>query len=109
MRGIILLSTGLVTLALLVASGQGQEKDKIKGFLPPGWKDLGLTAAQKEKIYTILGQYKVKQDALEEQKKALKIEEKGELSKVLTDDQKELLRKITLGESTKKEVEKDKK
>lgn len=109
MRGFILLGAGVLTIALLVSSGQSQEKEgKIKGMLPPGWKDLGLTAAQKEKIYGIMAQYKAKAEALDEQKKALKLEEKGEMSKVLTDTQKELLRKITLGEVGREPV-KDKK
>jgi hypothetical protein len=87
---------GLVTLcaALLVSAGATQEgkKDdtkKTKGILPPGFKDLGLSADQKTKIYSVQSEYKTKIAELEKKIKELKADESREVFKVLTDDQRE--------------------
>lgn len=104
---------GLVGLILVVPFGVSGDKDKkietkVKGMLPAGWKGLKLEASQKEKIYEIQKMYRTKIDALEDQIAELKAQEKGAMFKVLTEDQKTLLRKIITGEDTKdKAVVKD--
>ena len=107
MRLTALLGVGVLGVAFLVGSSEGggakKEKDtKAKGFLPQGWKDLSLTAAQKEKIYEIQTKYKAKHEDLKDQEKKLKQEEKSDLVKTLTDEQKETLKKNALGEGATK-------
>ena len=115
MRWTVLLGVGILSVALLVSGSEGgggggepkKGKDgKATGFLPQNWKELNLTAAQKEKVYETQAKYKAKLEALKEQEKALKQEEKADLGKILTDDQREMLRKIVVGENTKKKDEK---
>src|SRR5437763_289131 len=104
MRWSALLGLCILGVAFLVGTsdGGGEKKDKLKGFLPQGWKDLNLTAAQKEKAYELMGTYKKKLEALKDQEKTLKQEEKADLAKILTDEQKEQLKKAVVGETTPK-------
>ncbi len=98
------LCLALASLVLLVASGSGQDakkETKIKGTMPPGWKALNLSAEQKDKVYTLRADFKAKINKLEEQIKELKAQEKTELFKVLTEEQKTLLRKLTIGDDGK--------
>jgi Spy/CpxP family protein refolding chaperone len=113
----------VIVMALFLGGGSlGQDKKtddkkdpptKLKGQLPPNWKKLGLTDAQVQQVYKIQADYDVKINALQEQIKKLKGEEKGELMKVLTEAQKARLKEITEGkggESTtppKPDVKKD--
>jgi hypothetical protein len=94
---------GLVVmgLALVVTGGVSQEPKKSKGQLPPGWKKLDLSKEQILKIYIIQGEYKSKIKSLEEQLKSLRDKERSEMVKVLTSTQREMLRKLVLGEETK--------
>ena len=106
-RGSMLFGVSILGLALLVGTSASQDKkDKAKGQLPPGWKDLELTAAQKEKVYEINAEYKVKIDELTKKVKELEQQRNKARVAVLTDTQKELLAKITLGETKKKEEKK---
>ena len=95
-------------LALLTAGGSlGQDKKtgddkkeppaKLKGQLPPNWKKLGLTEDQVQKVYKVQADYDSKVEALQEQIKKLRQEEKGDLIKVLTDAQKSRLKEINEG------------
>jgi hypothetical protein len=125
------LSIGGICLVLLLsgtgASGQDKkEPDKKdttskKGLLPSGWKKLGLSDDQMQKIGSIRGQYKPKIDELKAQYKKLKAdeeklkaEENQELVKVLTEDQRnKLIRMIAekagvVPSTDKTEVKKDK-
>ncbi len=77
-----------VGIGLLVSVGASQEKDKIKGFLPAGFKALNLTEEQKTRIYSIQKEFKAKFADLDEKLKATKMAERVELMKVLTEDQK---------------------
>src|SRR5262249_39445991 len=96
---------------------------KGKGSLPTYWKSIGLSDEQKTKIFSIRGEYRTKIDALRQQIVQLEKQERGELEKVLTDDQKKQLKKIieskvpgaeggskddTKKEDTKKSVEEKK-
>src|SRR5437868_13789606 len=93
-----LFGLGLLGLILIVGVGitQDTKKDdkkeekkdekKVKGFLPPGFKDLGLIASQKETIYKILAEYKGKINELDKQIKELKKQEQQDIFKALTDE-----------------------
>jgi hypothetical protein len=87
---------GLVLLAGGPTVGQEKKADKedpkIKGAIPAHWKDLNLTADQKQKVYKVHADYKPKIDELEKKVKDLKAEEYAEKVKVLTDDQKKKLK-----------------
>ena len=106
---------GMITLAgaLLVSAGATQEKKdkeepkKPKGMLPQGFKDLGLSADQKSKIYSLQTEYKTKIVELEKKVKDLKAEETAAVFKVLTDDQREKYLKAK-GVETKKDKDKEK-
>jgi Spy/CpxP family protein refolding chaperone len=92
----------VVLLVAALAAGPGQSGDNkkdpvIKKLLPPNWKKLGLTDEQKQKIYTIRGNYGTKMDALKAQLDTLKKQEQKELMAVLTEEQKTNLRKILSG------------
>ncbi len=92
---------GIVTLALalLVSAGGTQDAKKeggdkkappkIKGALPPGFKDLGLSKAQIEKIYAAQVEHRTKIAELQTKINELKKAENAEVFKVLTDDQRE--------------------
>jgi hypothetical protein len=90
---------GVAVLAMAILVGSSDGQGKTKGQLPQGWKDLGLTAAQKEKVYEINAKFKARLDQLDEQEKAIRAEMKAEQFKVLTDDQKEKLKKLVTGEA----------
>src|SRR5438309_8868959 len=91
---------GLVMLfaALLVGAGATQDKKdkddkkdppKVKGFLPAGFKDLGLSKAQIEKIYSIQADYKGKIAKLQSEIAEMKKTENKEVFGVLTEEQRE--------------------
>src|SRR5262245_3057106 len=106
MRVARILAACTMLAALLLLSSNGavsqDKKDKspgkITGQLPPGWKDLGLTAAQREEVYKINAEYKSKVDALEEEIKKVKAEQVKKRLAVLTDEQRKKLRDTVGGE-----------
>src|SRR5260370_33517620 len=78
---------------------QGKKKEpapKLKGQLPPLWKNLGLTEAQKKQVYDTRARFGGRIAVLNEQLKTLKQEENAELAKILTDEQKATLRRLIL-------------
>jgi len=95
------LAVALLGVVLLIGPSNSQDPiKKPKGMIPDGWKGLELTPAQKEKIYGIQATYKVKIAAMEEQ---LRAQQTTEMVNVLTDTQKEKLRKaLGLGTELKK-------
>ncbi len=114
----MLFGLGFLALSLLVGAGatQDSKKDKddkkVKGFLPPGFKDLNLTAEQKAKVYTIQGDYKTKIGELDKKIKELKGQEKKDIFGVLTKEQQEKYLKaqgIDTAAKDKKDEPKDKK
>jgi hypothetical protein len=116
----IAMVVGSVFLALAFVAGVGtsqDKKEKVKGQLPAGWKKLDLSKDQITKIYEVQGKYKAKIKGLQDQIAAMQTEERAAMVNVLTDPQKELLRKLATGEVKKdgdkkpldkKPVEKDK-
>jgi hypothetical protein len=107
---------GLIALllALLVGAGATQEKKdkddpkKAKGMLPPGFKDLGLSADQKGKIYSIQSDYKMKISDLQKKIKDLQAEESTAVFKVLTDEQRDKYLKAKGVDVKGKDKDKDK-
>lgn len=102
MRKCVVAGLIMLGMALFVTTGFSGGDKKIKGQLPPGWKGLNLSVEQKSKVYTIQKQYREKIKMLEDQIKDLKSQEKTDMVKVLTVEQKELLKKIILGEDKDK-------
>ena len=109
--------TLLATLVLLSSDGvlSQDKKDKtpakIKGQLPPGWGDLGLSAAQKEEVYKVNAEYRDKIEKLTEEINKLRAEQNKKRLAVLTDDQRKKLRDTVAGEDPKdkaKDKDKDK-
>ncbi len=105
---------GMAILAVACAVGVGTSQDAKKDpakpkatQLPPGWKDLGLTAEQKAEVKKIQQSYKSKIKGLEDQIKEAKAHERQEMVKVLTDDQKDKLRKLAIGEESGKDKKAD--
>jgi Spy/CpxP family protein refolding chaperone len=78
------------------ASGQNTREPGVKerGQLPQGWKKIGLSDDQVQKVYAIQSQYRAKINKLAAEIKQLRAEERRDLFKVLTDDQKTKLRKL---------------
>jgi hypothetical protein len=95
------LAVGTVAIALfLVDRGltgddkKGTETPKAKGKLPLYWSKLGLSDAQKKQAYSTLANYKSKIDQLKDQIEQLQKQEKTDLLKILTDDQRDQLRRM---------------
>jgi hypothetical protein len=90
----------LALAMMFMASTSAQEKKpKIRGQLPAGWKKLDLSKDQVLKIYTIQTDYGTKIMALEAQIVSLKGQEKAEMVKVLTSEQRKALTRLLTGES----------
>ena len=87
---------GVLVGALLAGSlfGEQQPSAKGKGKLPRFWSKLGLSDEQRKKVASIQAEYKVKIDVLKTEISKLEDDEKKELGKVLTDTQREELRRI---------------
>ena len=100
LRATALLSGAGICLVLLLsgtgASGQDTKEPVVKerGQLPQGWKKIGLSDDQVQKIYAIQSQHRAKISKLAAEIKALRAEERREMFRVLTDDQKAKLRKL---------------
>jgi hypothetical protein len=107
-RGVMAVGIAMLGFALLVGVGSSQGPKKSAGQLPSGWGKIGLSKEQKTKIYAIQGDYKMKIADLEKQLKDLKAEERRKMVAVLTEEQKDTLRKQQIGESTTPRKEKDK-
>src|SRR5262245_31093085 len=72
-----------------------------KPALPKGWLKLGLTDAQKQESYKVRARFGEPIRRLQEQLDALKAEERAELEKILTPEQRKQLRGIIDGEKPK--------
>src|SRR5262245_40780534 len=104
----------LLGVALIVTAGDTQEgkKDekgkKIKGQIPPGWKGLKLSKEQTEKIHLIDVDSKTKIADLDAKITETKQQARIEMIKVLNDEQKALLAKLS-GLEPKEKSKDDKK
>jgi Spy/CpxP family protein refolding chaperone len=97
----------------LVGFAASQEKDKdkkksedkptkLKGFLPPNFKKLGLTDKQVQEIYKVQAEYKDRIDDLKAKMKKLQEAQKEAIEKVLTPEQRQRLKEIRTGEKGEK-------
>jgi TolA-binding protein len=75
-----------------------KEAVKFKGSLPSRWGQIGLSEDQKQHVYKIQGQYRDEIDKLQAKIDDLKAQQKKEMEKVLTEEQKKRLRELLLGE-----------
>ncbi len=78
-----------------------------KGRLPANYGKLGLTDAQKTKIYGIQGQYDDQLEALEKQIEALKGKRDVEVETVLSEDQRKILKNLVDAAKEAKKTKKD--
>jgi hypothetical protein len=97
----------LLGCALVIGTGYGQDKkdtpkqDDPKKDPPPianpklpqGWGKLGIQGEQKKKILAVIAAYQGKIVVLQDQVKQLTKEEYQEAYKLLTDEQKDTLKK----------------
>jgi hypothetical protein len=93
--GLVLL-TGSFTGSATAQKGDKGDKDDTKAKLPPYWKALTLSGEQKVKLGKIQKEYGTKIEELKKQLKKLESEEKQKQMELLTDGQKDQLRKIYL-------------
>jgi hypothetical protein len=95
-------AVALLLGGLLIAQGKpqipadkpGDPPPRLKGQLPPNFRKLGLSEEQVQRIYRIQADYDAKYEALEAQIKKLKIQERQDIEKVLTDAQRARLKEI---------------
>src|SRR5262245_54028642 len=78
-----------------------KDSGKVKGTLPANFGKLGLSDQQKQEVYKIRAKYQEQKKKLEEQLEALKTDERTDLDKGLTPEQRKRLREILLGEKPK--------
>ncbi len=102
---VIALATVFLFGGLLIA----QEPPKIKGTLPANYGKLGLSEEQKQKIYKLQADYDAKIADLDKQMKQLKAQEKVDLEKVLSPEQKQKLKDILSGKLPGEEKKPDEK
>jgi len=69
-------------------------RKKPRGRVPNHYGKIGLTNEQKDEIYAIQAKYREQIDTLQEQINEIQQEEASEIYLVLTDNQKESLKKI---------------
>lgn len=76
--------------------GSAKPDMRFKGQLPPYWGQLGLTVAEKEKVYLLQAKYNQDIDKLEKQIKQLKDALNKERFELLSPAQKKALEDILL-------------
>ena len=77
------------------AAEKKTDEKKPTNRLPSNYGKLGLTDAQKDKVYAIQDKYDAQLDALEEQIKSLKAKRSSEAEAVLSVEQKKILKDLT--------------
>ena len=89
------------TTAKGAAAEKKAEDKKPTNRLPSNYGKLGLTDAQRDKVYAVQEKYDAQLDALEEQIKSLKAKRSSETEAVLSVEQKKILNDLT-GEAKEK-------
>jgi len=85
------------SLVVALAASADEPKTTPKGRqLPQNWGKIGLSEEQKDKLYTILADFRFKVEELNKQISELKKKERDALETVLTDGQKTRLKEIFL-------------
>ena len=97
--------TALAVLVLSIGLGAliAQDSGKKKGTLPPNYGKIGLTDEQKQDIYKILAKYIGDGDDLNKKLKDLTTKRSAEIEKILNEDQKKALKKLTDAKTKKAE------
>ena len=92
----------ILGMAFLVGTGTSQDAKKDAkaktSYVPAGWKVLGLSKDQTAEFAKIHTTYKGKIKDLEDKILETKSQEKQEMVKLLTEDQKDKLRKLVIPE-----------
>jgi Spy/CpxP family protein refolding chaperone len=91
---VLVLGTGGLLLGQDKKPGDKEAPTKYKGQLPAGWKKLGLSEEQVQKVYKVQHDFRARIEALEEQIDALKRQRQAEMEKVLTAAQKARLKEL---------------
>src|SRR5687768_9514114 len=105
-RGSMLLGFCVLGLAFVVGTSESQEKKKAN--LPPGFKELKLTATQDEKVREVSADFSAKIAELQKKLKELQSEKTRAELAVLTEEQRAQFIKNKIGEAAKKKEEKKK-
>jgi len=95
---LLLLNCSLVSWsqdAAKPAAKDAEPAKKATNRLPSNYGKLGLTDAQRDKVYSINEKYDAQLDALEDQIKALRAKRTAETEGVLTAEQKKILKDLT--------------
>jgi hypothetical protein len=74
--------------------------EKLKGRLPNNYSKVGVSDAQKQKIYSLEASYKSQIETLQKQLSDLEAKRDADIRNVLTDDQKKKLDELT-GDASK--------
>src|SRR5580692_2832642 len=96
-----LLFSGMILLTSNGLYSQDKKDDpapKVKVALPSGWGKLDLTADQKASIHKVQIKYKEEIDKLKDKIKEMQTEEKQEMVKLLTPEQKKKLTELATGD-----------
>ena len=91
-----LMALVLVAGVALCGDNKSEPPPKVKGKLPTGWRRLGLSDEQKDKIFEAQSKYAAQIADLTKQLNDLKKKETAELEELLTDAQRARLREIAL-------------
>ena len=107
-----LFAAPVLFVALAFATGQEKTAAKqkpddkepviVKASLPRYFKQLGLSAEQRKRVFTVKVKYAEKVQELQRQLEALKGQEKTDLEAVLTTAQKERLKELRAGKGSEK-------
>jgi hypothetical protein len=104
------IGAAILGMAFLVGSGASQDAKKETkaktSYVPAGWKVLGLSKDQTAEFAKIHNSYKGKIKDLEDKILEAKTQEKQEMVKLLTEDQKDKLRKLVIPEDATKDAAK---
>jgi hypothetical protein len=92
------LAVAVLAGSWLLGDDKKPDDPKVKGVLPPHFKQLGLSEDQIKSIYKIQSGYKDKIEALQLQIEDLKKAEHADVEGVLTADQKAALAKLLVGD-----------
>ena len=94
------LLAGIVLVANSGLYSQEKKEPKARGMLPANWGKLELTADQKSAIYKVQAKYKEDIAKLRAKIKELEVEERREMVKLLTPEQKKRLEELATGGTT---------
>jgi Spy/CpxP family protein refolding chaperone len=101
-----------LALTVLIVGGSLFGDDKAppkRGILPAGWRKLGLSDEQKQKVFAVQERYRGQIRELESKIKELRARRQDEMMSVLTPDQRQQLRKLALEKAPAEPGSKDKK